>query len=450
MNSRSMQAGRVAASIAGATLLATSLSVGVAAQEEAEPIEVCELAYYTGSFASYGPSLTNDVRFVIDEVINTDPPLNRPWVLISEDIGDSMEGEAAKRCIEQHGAEIIVSIAHQYRNYRDYMIEQWAENDAPLAPTIHGGAIPGNLGGNVGEPLFRAQGVDDMLGVAGALYADSIGAEDVVIFATEVEGFQLAANAQEKAAEALGLNVLDRIDAPPEQASYRAEAQRIFDLEPDAVLVQAGSVESANMIKAAAEAGLALNWIGETGWSEAEFIGSLGTDTIATQEAIGFAAFAPNFDSPGWQFYEELWNNQEGCTEGVAECPPYDATTPYAFSGYDLLVHTALAIEKAGSYNVSDWVPAMFEVGDEPGEACYLYADCLALLREGKDINYEGATGPATYTETGVNAVTPSYTPFNDDGTKGDIVYLDPQQGLEILDIAKSEAVCDENNICNW
>ena len=200
MNSRSKQAGRVAASIAGATLLATSLSVGVVAQEEAEPIEVCELAYYTGSFASYGPSLTNDVRFVIDEVINTDPPLNRPWVLISEDIGDSMEGEAAKRCIEQHGAEIIVSIAHQYRNYRDYMLEQWAENDAPLAPTIHGGAIPGNLGGNVGEPLFRAQGVDDMLGVAGALYADSIGAEDVVIFATEVEGFQLAANAQEKAA----------------------------------------------------------------------------------------------------------------------------------------------------------------------------------------------------------------------------------------------------------
>jgi len=450
MNSRSKQVGRVAASIAAATLLATSLSVGVAAQEEAEPIQVCELAYYTGGFAAYGPSLTNDVRFVIDEVINTDPPLNRPWELISEDIGDTLEGQAARTCIEKHGAEIIVSIAHQYRNYRDYMIEQWAENDAPLAPTIHGGAIPGNLGGSVSEPLFRAQGVDDMLGVSGALYADSIGAENVVLFATEVEGFQLAANAAEKAAEALGLNLLERIDAPAEQASYRAEAQKIFDLDPDAVLIQAGSVESASLIKAAAEAGLALNWIGETGWSEAEFIGTLGTDPIPTQEAIGFAAFAPNFDSPGWQFYEELWNTMEGCTEGVAACPPYDATTPYAFSGYDLLVHTALAIEQAGSYNVSDWVPAMYAVGDESGEACYLYAECLALLREGKDINYDGATGPATYTETGVNAVTPSYTPFNDDGTKGEILHLDAVKGLEILNQAKTEAVCDDDGYCEW
>jgi branched-chain amino acid transport system substrate-binding protein len=450
MRNARINPGRIAVMITVPALLATAFGGAVVAQDEAEPVQVCELAYYTGGFASYGPSLTNDVRFVIDEVINTDPPLERPWELISEDIGDSMEGQAAKRCIEKHGAEIIVSIAHQYRNYRDYMIEQWAENDAPLAPTIHGGAIPGNLGGNVGEPLFRAQGVDDMLGVSGALYADSIGAENVVIFATEVEGFQLAANAAEKATAALGLNLLARFAAPAEQASYRADAQKIFDLDPDAVLVQAGSVESANLIKSAAEAGLALNWIGETGWSEAEFISSLGTDPIPTQEAIGFAAFAPNFDSPGWQFYEELWNTQEGCTEGVAECPPYDATTPYAFSGYDLLVHTALAIEQAGSYNVSDWVPAMYAVGDESGEACYLYADCLALLREGKAINYDGATGPATYTETGVNAVTPSYQPFNDDGTKGDIVHLDADKGLEILNQAKSEAVCDEDNICEW
>ena len=36
-----------------------------------------------------------------------------------------------------------------------------------------------------------------------------------------------------RAADALGLNVLERINAPAEQASYRAEAQKIFDLEPD-------------------------------------------------------------------------------------------------------------------------------------------------------------------------------------------------------------------------
>ncbi len=46
-----------------------------------EPVAVCELAYYTGEFAAYGESLTNDVVFPIKEVINLDPPLGRPWEL---------------------------------------------------------------------------------------------------------------------------------------------------------------------------------------------------------------------------------------------------------------------------------------------------------------------------------------------------------------------------------
>jgi branched-chain amino acid transport system substrate-binding protein len=417
-----------------------------------EPVVVCELAYYTGEFASYGPSLTNDVRFPIDEVINDDPPLGRTWELLSEDIGDSMEGQAAKKCLEQNGAEIVVSIAHQYRTYRDYMMDYWQENDSPLGPSVHGGAIPGNLGGKAGEAIFRAQGLDEALGTYGSLYAEEIGATDVVIFATQVEGFQLAADANETAAEILGLNVLARIDAPALQSSYRAEAQKIADLDPDAVLIQAGSVESATLIKAADEAGLSLYWIGETGWSEAEFIGSLGTDAIASQKGIGFASFSPNTDTPAWEFFQPLWDGQTGCAEGVAECPPYDAYNPYAFSTYDLLVQTALAVEAAGSYKASAWAPAMFEVGDG-GEVCYTYADCLAMIREGKDVDYEGVTGPGTYTTGGVNAVTPSYIQFNEDGSFGDPVLLDAEKGLEILDAIKTEAECDPAdppNVCTW
>ncbi len=435
---------RLTVMVAVPALLATAVGSSVVAQDT-EPVEVCELAYYTGEFASYGPALTNDVRFPIEEVINTDPPLGREWVLISEDIGDSMEGQAARTCVEKHGAEILVSIAHQYRTYRDYMMETWAENDGPLGPSVHGGAIPGNLGGKAAEPIFRAQGLDEALGTYGTLYAEQIGAEDVVIFATQVEGFQLAADANEKAAEILGLNVVGRIDAPALQPSYRAEAQKIADLDPDAVLVQAGSVESATLIKAAAEAGLSLDWVGETGWSEAEFIGSLGADPIATQKGIGYAAFSPNTTTPAWEFFQPLWDAQPEA--------PYDASNPYAFSTYDLMVQTALAVEAAGSYNASDWAPAMFEVGDAPGEVCYTYADCLALIRDGQDIDYEGVTGPGSYTGGGVNAVTPSYTPFNADGTVGDPVLLDAQKGLEILDQIKTEAECDPAdppNECTW
>lgn len=408
-------------------------------------VVVCELAYYTGSFAAYGKALTNDVRFPIEEVINNDPPLGRTWELVSEDIGDDHEGQAAKICVEQHKAEILVSIAHQYRTYRDYMIEYWQENDSPLGPSVHGGAIPGNLGGKAAEPIFRAQGLDQALGTYGSLYADSIGAKKIVIFATQVEGFQLAADAAEKAAKILGLEVLARLDVQATQPSYRAEAQKIADLKPDAVIVQAGSTESAALIKGAAEAGLSLTWIGETGWAEAEFMGTLGTAPIASQKGIGFPSFAPNKSTPAWAFFQPLWDAQTD--------KAYDATGQYAFSTYDLMVQTALAVEAAGSYKASAWAPAMFKVGEAPGEVCYTYADCLKLIREGKDIDYEGVTGPGLYTDGGVNAVTPAYIPFTTDGKPGEPVLLDAQKGLELLEQIVTYAKCTpENppNKCEW
>ena len=226
-----------------------STGASAAASMSDEPVAVCELAYYTGEFAPYGTSLTEDVVIPIEEVINLDPPLGRTWELYHEDLGTVGEAQAARTCLDNHGAEIVVSIAHGYRTYRDDMMERWQENDSPLGPTVHGGAIPGNLGGKAAEPIFRAQGLDEALGMSGILYAEDIGAESVVIFATQVEGFQLAAGAAERAAEAVGIEVLARIDAPAEQPSYRAEAQRIADLEPDAVIVQAGSTESAILIK---------------------------------------------------------------------------------------------------------------------------------------------------------------------------------------------------------
>jgi len=409
-----------------------------------EPVIVCELAYFTGEFAAYGPSLTADVAFPIEEVINAyGAPLGREWQLISEDIGTPGEAQAARICLEQHGAEILVSQAHGYRQYRDYMLEYLAENDTPLGPTVHGGSIPGNLGGVGSEPLFRAQGLDEALGMTGALAAEEAGAASVVVFATQVEGFQLAADAAEKTAAALGIEVLDRMDVPAEQPSYAAEAQRIADLEPDAVIVQAGSVESGTLIKQSAEAGLSLDWIGETGWIQPEFIGTLGTETIATQKSIGYAAFAYNDTTPAWEFYQPLWDNTSGYGADTDFGP---ATDQYHFSTYDLMTLTALAVEYAGSYAASAWAPAMFEVGDAPGTVCYSYPECMELIKAGEDIDYEGVTGDGTYAAGGINHQVQSYTPFNEDGSVGESVTLDPELAKELQSEISIQAECESPN----
>jgi len=445
---RSVPVGRAFAALLATTLLATGCTTSAEQDEEATgDVAVCELAYYTGEFGSYGKSLTADVVFPVEEVINEDPPLGRSWKMFHEDLGTVGEAQAARTCLDRHDAEILVSIAHGYRTYRDLMMERWEEEDGPLGPTVHGGAIPGNLGGKAAEPIFRAQGLDETLGMTGALYAEQIGAESVAIFATNVEGFQLAADAAEKTAEYLGLEVLERIDAGAEQPSYVAEARRIADLNPDVVIVQAGSVESATLIKQATEAGISLEWIGETGWVQPEFIKTLGTGPLSEQQGIGFAAFSYNEESPAWDFFSELWNST-GYADDFG--PPSDA---YHYSTYDLMVQTALAVEAGGSYNASDWAPAMHEVGEAPGEVCNTYAECLELIRDGEEIDYEGITGTGEYTDGGVNQIVQAYTPFTEDGSPGEPVELDPERALEVVEAIATEAECDPEdppNTCEW
>ena len=413
-----------------------------------EPVAVCELAYYTGDFADLGASLTADVTFPVEEIINQDPPLGREWQMFSEDLGTVGEAQAARACLERHNAEIMVSIAHGYREYRDFMLEYWQENDAPIVPSVHGGAIPGNIGGSGSEPIFRAQGLDAGLGTSGILYAESIGAENVVIFQTEVEGFILASDAAEGAAAAVGIEVLDRIRAQPAQPSYRAQIESIADLNPDAVIVQAGTVDSGALIKQAAEAGLSLNWIGETGMTHPDFIGTLGAELVDTQQSIGFAAFAHDDSTPAWQFFSNAWDSAPGYGDEFGS-----AEDLYHFSTYDVMIHTALAVEAAGTYAASAWADAMVEVGSAPGTVCFTYSECLALIRSGEDIDYQGVTGSGDYTAGGVNSVSAAYTPITSDGTPGAPTFLDIDRSLEIVEAVAPLAECDSDalpNVCDW
>ncbi len=440
-----IKTGRVGVGIATAALMAAALPGAVAAQD-GEPVAVCELAYLTGDFSELGPTLSNDVRVPALNVINLDPPLGREWNVIHEDlVGGTEEAQAYRRCVDQHGAEVVVSIAHGYRTYRDQFLEGVAEADGPVSPSVHGGSIPSNLGGTPEEPIFRAQGSDEGLGHGAVVKAADLGVEDVVIFATEIEGFQLAANGAEGALPAEGIELAARLNVPPGESTYRTSAQTIADLEPGAVIVQGDAVDAAILIKGALEAGYTGHWIGETGMSLPEFLEALGTEPIAANDSIGFVAFGANKTTPAWDFYSAMW------TEANADNPEdwQDPDNPYHFSAYDILVQTALAAEAAGTYSASAWAPAMRDVVSAPGEVCYTYADCLALIRDGQEVDYEGVTGSGDFTEHGFNSVNATYTQYAEDGSVSDPESL-PTEALLALVPTLTQAECDENNVCDW
>jgi branched-chain amino acid transport system substrate-binding protein len=67
---------------------------------------------------------------------------------------------------------------------------------------------------------------------------------------------------------------------------------------------------------------------------------------------------------------------------------------------YDCTILIALAADAAGSDDPAKIKDKMVDVSTG-GTACNTYAGCLALLKAGKDINYQGASGPVDLTSIG-------------------------------------------------
>lgn len=79
-----------------------------------------------------------------------------------------------------------------------------------------------------------------------------------------------------------------------------------------------------------------------------------------------------------------------------------DGLKDYAYAGesYDATTMIALAAEAAGSTNGKD-IAKELEGISKDGEKCTDFASCVTLLREGKDIDYDGLSGPITFSDKG-------------------------------------------------
>lgn len=360
---------------------------------EGEEILVGHLTYQSGDFAAFGDQFDGAVNFSLD-VINEDPPLGRPLAVIHEDIGTVGEAQAARKLLDTDNVDILLNAAHSYEAYRDYMLQYQEDNNAPLMPSVHAGAIPQEIGGDTGEPLFRGSPMDTAQGAAALISAEEAGAETVAIVASEIAGFQLQKDGAIRGAEELGLEVLDTIDLQPGQSSYRSEATRLADAGPDAIIAFLPPEDGGTFVKNTAEAGMSTIIIGTTDWQEPAFPSTATLSALEQHEmvlTVGYT-FAEN---AAWEFYQPAWNDSE-----YAELS--DASNSYTIQYYDLLIVTALAIEAAGSTDSDAWAAAVPEVSEAPGTECFTYEECITLLRDGEDVDYQGITGDFNYSDTGV------------------------------------------------
>jgi len=84
----------------------------------------------------------------------------------------------------------------------------------------------------------------------------------------------------------------------------------------------------------------------------------------------------------------------------LLEVDPTLTVNAYAPESYDATIVTALAAVAAGDDSGKSIASKMMDV-TSGGEKCTAYADCLAMLEAGTDIDYDGVSGPIEFDENG-------------------------------------------------
>lgn len=177
------------------------------------------------------------------------------------------------------------------------------------------------------------------------------------------------------------------------EVSYDPEADladpvaEVVEAEPDAVVIISFE-EAVEIMTALADEGLSP--ADETGWYLAH--GNLEdySDDLPEGTMTGAKGTAPISAVDLTDFRRRLDTH-------AGDLDEYG----YAAEAYDAVVLLALGAVVANSDDPDAIRAAMVSISGDPGDPCASFRECMELIRDGKEINYVGESGPVDWTEAG-------------------------------------------------
>lgn len=258
---------------------------------------------------------------------------------------------------------------------------------------------------------FRTAAPDTFQGDALAQLASDQGFETVAVMSINNDYGNGLIQAFIPAFEALGGTVVNA-DNPavysPDATTFDSEVAAAFGDKPDAVLLIAYPETGSLIIKSAYEQGL---MDGET-----QFILSEGLKTESLSDLVGKAAdgsfivsgvigTAPSAAGPAMDYFSELYQAKYNREPGI-----------YAPNTWDAAAVLVLAAEAAQDTSGAAIQAQVREVANAPGQPVTDVCEALDLIRQGEDIDYQGASGTIDFNENGDVVGAYDVWTINDDG----------------------------------
>ncbi|PLC52124.1 ligand-binding receptor [Pollutimonas nitritireducens] len=377
--------------VLGAFSIVTGLATGVfpvhAIAQEGEPIRIGILAPLSGAGGAYGPGMIEAARKAA-EFINTEAGgvLNgrKIEIVAADSETNPTAGVASARKLLD--VNKVVAIGGLWSSSVALAVRPLTlERNVPILVTGTGDEV--TQGDNRGLVWrFQARGSDWGAVFARAAYQN--GARTASVLAQQAPAWAIMVDPFVEEFKKQGGKILDVVYYNPGQSSYRAEVEKVFSKEPNAVFLPSYLPELSAIAREVYRSGFTSRIYSNSSAADAEgaFVKNVGADVA---EGINHIQSIPPASSTAYKTFAQ----HTGIPENTLAIFPSNV--------WDQVAVIALAIEKSGSADPAEFTKSILDVVNSPGDSVENPVAGLKALREGKNIAYSGAGADFEFQPTG-------------------------------------------------
>jgi branched-chain amino acid transport system substrate-binding protein len=385
-------------------LIAAAALLGTSALAQAGDTKIGILMDITGPIANFIPPLQNAVNLAVKQVNAGGGLLDGNAVAVFGDTTGSAQGsvDAAGKLANIENVPVIMGALMSGTTIAAAEAVSIPAGIVQISPTATSPAMTAIKDNDL---VFRVVPSDNYQGDVLAKMVLEEGIKKVAVtYVNNDYGVGIGQTFME-AYKKLGGEVVAEVKHEEKKDSYRSELATLAKGGGEALVVVAYAGDSGGkIVKQAIEGGLFTRFIGTDGLRDELLIKDVGAEALKTSF---FSSPTSPADNPAQKTLHDAFNAEY--TEG--------ADKAFVDQTYDATMLALLAVEKAGSADRAKIAAALREVASAPGEKVGPgdWAKAKALIKEGKDIDYDGAGG--AYDFDGNGDVTGYIGKFVVDGT---------------------------------
>ncbi|MDQ0851195.1 branched-chain amino acid transport system substrate-binding protein [Arthrobacter sp. B3I9] len=355
-------------------------SVPASATTTPTPLKIGSLLPTTGSLAFLGPPEIAGVNLGIKEVNDAGGVLGKPVEVIHRDSGDTKTDIATQSTTALLGSGVSAVIGAASSGVSKTVINQIT--GAGVIQFSPANTSPDFTTWDDKGLYWRTAPSDVLQGKVLGNYMATCGAQTVgMIVLNDAYGTGLAKNVQ-SAFEAAGGKVVAQELFNEGDSQFSSQVDKVIAAKPDAIALITFD-QAKSIVPLMTGKGIKAPQIFMVDGNTSDYSKDFQAGTLKGARGTIPGTFA-----------------KEDFKKKLLAIDPALKDYSYAGESYDAVNLIALAAEAAKSTKGTD-IAAQLKAVSESGEKCNDFPSCVTLLRNGKDIDYDGQSGPVTFSDAG-------------------------------------------------